>query len=514
MNSDNRLIAKNTLFLYVRTIVVMLITLYTSRVVLKSLGVVDYGIYNVVGGLISIMSFINGAMSASTVRYLTFELGRRDYNRLNIVFCTCIQIHFVIAIFVLLLAETVGLWFFYNEMTIPPERMNSAFVVYQLSVLTGMIGIMNIPYNTLLIAHERMSSFAYITIIDASLKLLVAVSLSLFLFDKLIIYALLMCLVYIFVISIYWRYCKNNFSESKYSFIIDKPLVAEMSKYAFWSLFSNFAFVTYTQGVNILLNIFFGPAVNAARGITVQVQAAVSRFTQGFQSALNPQITKSYAANDRNRLVFLIDTSSRYSFFLVLILSFPILAELDNILHLWLGEVPKHTANFIRITLLSMPIGVLLNPLNIATQATGRIKRFAFVTGFVQIFILPISYIVLKLGGAPESVYAVYLVMTYLNSIVYIYLTCKEVEISMWNYYKRVVARSFAVAFLASILSIGYYFFFYTSSALLSSILNMIIAILSVLVSIYLIGMSKSEKQFVFGYIRRIFRISKYEDYI
>lgn len=495
MKSENILIARNTLFLYIRTVIVLLVSLYTSRVVLQSLGVTDFGIYNVVGSLVTMFCFINGAMSAATLRFLTFELGRKDNDQLSVVFSTSLIIHAVISLFVVLLAETVGLWFLYNKMVIPEERMLAASVVYQISVLTSVVTIMNVPYNSLLIAHEKMSSFAYITILDATLKLAVAISISFFLYDKLILYSILLFAVYVTVIMVYFFYCHSIFPESHFRMVNNKTLIGKMSKFAAWNLFSNLAYVTYTQGVNVLLNMFFGPVVNAARGIAVMVQAAVSKFVDSFQSALNPQITKSYASNDRERLLFLIDTSSRYSFYLILILIFPLFVSIDYILFIWLGNVPAHTANFIRITFLTMPISVLMNSLNIATQATGRVKRFFIITGSLQLLILPLSYITLKIGGSPEAVYLVTLAYTFSISFIYIRVTCSEIHLSMWLFIKKVSIRAYIVALCASILPLIWQYNIPPSMDFGSAVLNMTIAEVSVLCSIIILGMKATERK-------------------
>lgn len=507
MKAENSRIAKNTVFLYLRTIVVLLVSLYTSRVVLQSLGVTDFGIYNVVGGLVTMFTFINGAMAAATLRFLSFEMGRGDDKQLNVVFSTSIFIHVAISIFVVLMAETVGLWFLYHKMIIPPERMFAASIVFQISVLTAVISIMNVPYNSLLIAHERMSSFAYITILDATLKLLVAIGISHYQYDRLILYAILILLTFLTTITIYWVYCHHSFPESHIRLVKDRELITKMSKFAFWNLFSNLAYVTYTQGINVLLNVFFGPVVNAARGIAVQVQAAVAKFLDSFQSALNPQITKSYASNDRERLLFLIDTSSRYSFYLILILIFPLFVSIDYILSLWLGEVPEHTATFVRLTFLTMPVSAMMNSLNIATQATGRVKRFFFVTGSLQLLILPISYIVLKLGGTPESVYIVTFVHVFVTSFVYMYVTCSEIQLSMWFFLKKVAVRAYTVVCCATVIPIVYNLYSPSSTTFWPALLNMVIAEISVLTCIFIIGMRTKERSTLYGFIKK--RVSK-----
>ena len=502
MQSENRRIAKNSMALYIRTIFVMVIALYTSRVVLRSLGVEDYGIYNVVGGLVSIFTFLNGAMYGATIRFITIALGKRDFRQLNTVFCTSIQIHAVISLVVIVLSETIGLWLFYNKMTIPPDRIQVSFFVFQMSLLTAVLSIMNVPYNSLLVAHERMASFAYISILDAALKLLAAISLALFLYDKLVVYSILMFLAFLTIIIIYYVYCRRHFPESKYHFVNETFLAKDMSRFAFWSLFSNLAYATYTQGVNVLLNIFFGPVVNAARAVSVQVQNAVSKFVQSFQSALNPQIVKNYATDNRERLLFLIDTSSRFSFYLLLIIVTPIMVETEWLLQLWLGEVPAHTANFIKITIFCSLIGVMLNPLNIATQATGNIKRFSFVTGCIQLLILPMSYIVLRLGGNPESVYWVYLVVSFILSFIYMHLTCSAINISMIRFIKQVVLKLYSVLIVAAIVPSLYNLYVHSSSSLCASITNMMISEASVFFCVFILGLRSSEKTLAYRVVK------------
>lgn len=502
MKSENSRIAKNTLFLYLRTIVVLVVSLYTSRVVLKSLGVEDYGIYNVVGGLVSMFVFINGAMSAATLRFLTFELGHKDKDRLNVVFSTSVFIHIAIAVLVVLIAETAGLWFLRHKMVIPAERIVAAGIVYQVSILTAVVSIMNVPYNSLLIAHERMSSFAYITILEAMLKLAVAVSISYYQYDRLILYSFLLLAVFLVIIGIYRFYCRRLFPESHVRVVRDKALVAQMSRFAAWNLFSNLAYVTYTQGLNMLLNLFFGPVVNAARGVAVQVETAVRKFVSSFQSALNPQITKSYANNDRERLLFLIDTSSRYSFYLILILIFPLFVSIDYILSLWLEIVPPHTANFIRLTFLAMPISVLTNSLNIATQATGRVKRFFFFTGSLQMLILPLSYVALLMWSHPEIVYIVTFVHSFLTSFVYIHITCSEIGLSMWIYIKKVAMRAYTVAICAAVIPIVYNLCTPSSDTFSSTLLNMAVAELSILGAVFLLGIKDNERSAIYCIVK------------
>ena len=324
ISSNNKRIAKNTLLLYFRMLVTMAVSLYTSRVVLNILGVEDFGIYNVVGGIVAMFGFINGSMTSATQRYLTFELGQNNRTQLTKVFSTSLSIHAIISFLIIVLAETVGLWFLWNKMQIPADRMNAAFWVFQCSVAASVIMIMSVPYNAAIIAHERMSAFAYISIIEVSLKLLIVCFLRYFHTDKLILYAALIVIVQLVIRLCYSWYCNRHFKETKYRWIWDKTLFCEMTGFAGWNLFGNLAAITFTQGLNLLLNMFFGPVVNAARGIAVQAQTAIGQFSSNFQTALNPQITKSYATGDMEYMHGLIFRSAKFSFFLLLLLSLPV----------------------------------------------------------------------------------------------------------------------------------------------------------------------------------------------
>lgn len=316
---NNKRIAKNTLLLYIRMMLTMAVSLYTSRVVLNTLGVEDFGIYNVVGGVVAMFGFLNGAMATTTQRYITFELGRNDFKQLKKIFNISVSIHAFISIIILILAETIGLWFLYNKMTIPVERIDAALWAYQGSIISTIILIMSVPYNALIIAHEKMSTFAYISVLEAVLKLLIVYMLLIGDFDKLKLYALLMCCIQLIIRFIYGNYCKRHFPETKFQLYKDLKLFNNMLAFAGWNLWGNCASITFTQGVNILLNIFFGPIVNAARGITTQVQGAVNQFSWNFQTALNPQITKSYASGDYIYMHKLIFRSSKFTFFFTII---------------------------------------------------------------------------------------------------------------------------------------------------------------------------------------------------
>lgn len=310
-NSNNKRIAKNTLMLYFRMLIIMLVTLYTSRVVLSALGVVDYGIYNVVGGLVTMMGLLNGAMSVSTQRYLTYELGKGDMLRLKQVFSTCMTIFMILSLIVIILAETIGLWFLYNKMVIPEERMDAACYVYQFSILACILSLITNPFNATIIAHEKMDVYAYVSILEVALKLVIVYLLLVIPTDRLITYGILILASQFIVALCYIIYCWKKFSETHYHFYWDKPLFRELISYSGWNLYGSAAGLVKGQGLNILLNMFFNPAVNAARGIAYQINSAITQFFTNFYTAVRPQITKYYATGEINEMTKLVFRSSR-----------------------------------------------------------------------------------------------------------------------------------------------------------------------------------------------------------
>ena len=501
--ANNRRIAKNTLMLYLRMLLIMAVSFYTSRVVLQTLGVVDYGIYNVVGGIVAMFGFLNSAMSSSTQRYLTFELGRGDTERLKKVFVTSMNIHIMISVIVFVLAETIGLWLLYNKMTIPAERFNAAFWVYQCSILSTMIMFISVPYNATIIAHEKMSAFAYISILEVVLKLLIVYLLLIGDIDKLILYAVLMLTVQVIIRFIYNIYCKRHFEETKYSFLFDRPLFKEMLSFSGWNLWGNMAAVAFTQGLNILLNMFFGPVVNAARGVAVQVQQTVTQFSMNFQTAINPQITKSYAIEDYEYMHSLIFRSSRFTFFLLLCICLPVFMEAEALLGIWLKEVPEYSAVFLRIILCVTIVDAVANPLMISAQATGHIKIYQSVVGGILLTILPIAYVVLKLGGNPQSVFIVHLLICTIAFIVRLFIIRPMIRLSLTKYIKEVIVRCAVVGICAGAVSFAVNILL--DSSLFSSIMECCISVLSVAVFSFMIGMTKNERDLIINKIKSKF---------
>lgn len=498
-SQNNKRIAKNTLLLYVRMLFMMGVSLYTSRVVLNTLGVEDFGIYNVVGGVVSMFGFINSAMASGTQRYLTFELGRGDMWQLRKVFSTSVYIHGLISLVIIVLAETVGLWFLYNKMTIPPERMGAAMWVYQMSILASVVMVMSVPYNATIIAHEKMSAFAYISVLEVVLKLVVVYILMIGSADKLILYAILIFAVQLFIRMIYGRYCGKHFEESRIVKIWDGRLFREMLGFAGWNLWGNCAAAAFTQGVNILLNMFFGPVVNAARGVAVQVQGAINQFAFNFQTALNPQITKSYAVRDLDYMHSLIYRSSKFTFFLLLFLSLPVMLETETILRIWLKTVPAYTVPFLRLMLCVTIIDAVANPLMISAAATGRVRLYQSAVGGILLMILPISYLVLKCGGDPTSVFIVHLCVCIVAFTVRLFIIRPMIGLRLWEYFMKVVSRCLSVAAVA--FAVSFVFRILLPHTLPAFVMVCIVCLLSVGMAVYGIGLTKDERKFVLSKI-------------
>lgn len=492
---NNKRIAKNTLLLYVRMLFMMGISLYTSRVVLNTLGIEDYGIYNVVGGIVAMFGFINSSMSSATQRYITFALGKGDIERLQIVFGTTLQIHFLIAGVVILLGETIGIWFLYNKMQIPAERLDAAFWVLQSSILSAAIMIISVPYNSDIIAHEKMSAFAYISILEVILKLIIVYLLVVFSFDKLVLYAFLLLAIQLLIRFCYSFYCKRHFPETKYMHVWDKRLFMEMTSFAGWSLFGNLAGALYGQGVNVLLNVFFGPIVNAARGIAVQVENAILQFTGNFQMALNPQITKSYAQGELNNMHRLMFRSAKFSFYLLFLLSLPVLFETKFILLVWLKQVPPNTVLFLRLMICTSLIYSMANPLIVANQATGKIKMYQAICGSILLLILPISYICLRIGFPAYSVFVVHFIVEMVTQIARMIILRPIIGLHLRDYFHHIYSKVFLVVLLS--LAMPLLIYVWMSAGVERFIVMCICSTVSVAFFSYFCGLSLSEREFI-----------------
>lgn len=495
ISQNNKRIAKNTLFLYFRMFLIMGVSLYTSRVVLQVLGVKDYGLYNVIGGIIAMFGLLNSSMATATQRYLTYESGTQDTIRLQNVFGISKSIHLLIAVIIVLLGETVGLWFFYNKMNIPAIRLDACMWVYQLSIMSAVVMIVSVPYNAAIIAHERMSAFAYISILDVVLRLALVYILYLSNYDRLKVYAILMFLTQLTLRAIYSWYCTRHFDECRARCCLERGLFKEMLSFAGWSVWGNCAVLFQGQGLNLLLNMFFSPVVNAARAIAVQVQYGVNQFCNSLQSAINPQITKSYASGDIDYMSRLIYRSSKFSFLLLWVIILPVYINAEAILQLWLGTVPDYTTIFVKIMLVSILVESLSNPLVVAVSATGRIRRFEIVVSCIIMATLPVSYLFLKLGASPESVFYISLVSSSLALCSRFHYSRKYGLIAFKEYLRKVVLKLLQVLIISLCVS-NLCSLLFDHTILLMIISCIVYAILAV-ISAFIVGLDNNERDFI-----------------
>ena len=499
---DNTRLAKNTVLLYFRMALMLCINLYTSRIVLHTLGVEDYGIYNVVGGVVVMLSFINDSMTASTQRFLSFELGSGNKQKLHEVFATSVNIHLVISLIIIVLGETLGMWFLHDKMIIPPERMTAAEWCLQLSIFTAVLNVLSYPYISAIIAHEKMSSFAYIAILDAILKLLLVYLLLIFDYDRLIFYAILYAAEKLLIRMIYNIYCVRNFEECKYRWFFRKDLFKEMSSFAGWKMWGELAMAFYNQGLDILLNVFFGPIVNAARAAANYVQLAVGNFASNFQVAINPQIMKTYASEQLKETHQLIYKGSRLTFCLLLTICLPLIVETPTVLGLWLKEVPDGSVIFLRLLLIILIIRQGTSTLVTAVAATGKIKKYEVTMGILLVSILPIAYVVLKMGGAPWSVFVVYLVIAVIGYFVSLYLILPMIKLSIKDYIKYSIKRCLLVLMLSLVIPLLMKFLI--DENLLFSILNIILSVILTTIISFKFGLEMSERQAVMKKVKSV----------
>lgn len=504
--SNNKRIARNTLFLYLRMALMMLVNLYTSRVILQVLGVEDYGIYNVIGGVVSLFSVISGSLSTATQRFITFGLGKNDVGYLKRVFSTSIFVHICMAFLIFILAETFGLWFFETKLQIPEDRINVSFWVYQCAIVSSVIMISSIPYNAIIIAHEKMGTFAFVSLFEAFGKLGIVYLLLLFNYDKLMIYAILLVVVQILVASCYFIYCRKNFQETHIIFVKDVKLIKEIASFASWSLMGNAAYVSYTQGLNILLNTFFGPIVNASRGIAVQVQSAINQFVTGFQTAINPQIVKSYASGELSYMHELMFRSARFSFYLLFTVSLPVLIETPIILKFWLTIVPEYSVVFLRLIIITTWINSLANPLIIGVKATGKVKLYECIVGCIMLLILPISYLLLYLGYPPYIVFVVHLCMEIIAQIARVCIAGYLVKFKPSCFMSKVIKKTVIVSLLASFIPLVYYHL--STENIFRFIIICFLSLTCSVITIYCTGLTADERNFLItSYLKIINRI-------
>ena len=498
--SNTKRIAKNTLMLYFRQILILLVSLYTVRVVLNVLGAEDYGIYNVVAGVVTMFSFLSGAMATASQRYFSFDLGKGDNEHLKTTFSVTFQIYVLLAAIVIILAETVGLWFVNHKLVIPAERMAAANWIFQAAIVSFLLTLITTPYMASIIAHENMNVYAYVSIVEALLKLGIVFLLKVLSYDKLIVYGMLLSTVAFINTSIYRLYCHKHYVECKFQFIKDSKLFREIISYSGWNLFGASVGVVKNQIINILLNIYFGAIVNAARAVASQVNSAVISFSQNFSTALRPQIIKSYATERNEECINLVFQGCKFTFFLMYIFSCPLIIEMDLILKIWLKNPPELAVIFTQLALIDAVIDSISYPLMTLAQATGKIKLYQGVVGGILLCNLPIAYIALRFGAPPYIVMIIAICITFVAFIVRLFIVKRLSGLSIKKFVIKTAIPCVIVAICASIfpgffyltLNKGWYSFFFI----------IFVSILCSILSVFFIGMSKNERLIVISKIK------------
>ena len=493
-SGNNKRIAKNTLLLYFRTLLIMAITLYTSRVILNALGVEDYGIYNVVGGVVAMFSLLSGSLSNAISRFITFELGRGDIRRLSVIFSTSVNIQLGLSLLIMVLGAVVGGWFLNTQMNIPEGRTAANWVLY-CSLLMFCVNLVSIPYNASIIAHERMAAFAYVSILEASLKLLICYLIVISPFDKLISYAILLVVVALVIRLVYGVYCNRHFEECRYRPVHDRSLLKQMGSFAGWQFLTNCCWMFNTQGVNILINIFFGVALNAARGVATQVDGSIQQFVNNFMTAVNPQITKDYAAGKLKEMFTLVCRGAKFSYFLLMLFAIPVMLETEYVLTLWLKTVPDHTVTFLRLTIIGSMLNMLGGTGLTACMATGNIKRYSIWISSVGVLVFPLTWVAFKCGLPVESTYIVF-IMVYIGvNIVRLYIMKGLLHFPPVLFVRKVVVPIVIVTPVAVILP------FIVANSFEQSFwrlcLTVVVSLISSSAAIFLIGLTGGERKAV-----------------
>ena len=493
-SSSNKKIAKNTVYMYMRMLFTMIVSLYTSRIVLQTLGEEDFGTYSIVGGVVVLFTFISNAMATGTQRHLSYELGK-EKGDVPTIFSACFRIHFWLSIIIFVLAETIGLWFLNAKMNFPEGRMVVVNWIYQFSILSCMIGVIQTPFTAAIISYEKMSFYAYLSIVDVILKLGIVFLLVIMPWDKLFLYGLLLLLVHVIVFVIYALYALKRLPGITIVRINNSSIYKQLISFSGWSLFGSIANVGYQQGINIIINIFFGVTLNAAVGIANQINSAVSSFMSGFQQALNPQLVQSEASKDRDRQLDLIYKSSKFSFFIVFIIAFPLIVNLNYVLSLWLGQYPAHTDSLSILIIVGLIISCLSGPLWVTIFATGDIKKYQVVVSTVALSIIPIAYFLGLLGGTPEAIYAVRSSNFLLVLIVQLYFLRKLINLKISGFIKSVI---FPVAIIV-VITYGFYagisLCMPSASSFIELICQTVIYVFFIGLLVWGIGLNKLERQ-------------------
>lgn len=499
---EKKRIAINTLMLYFRMVLIMGVALYTSRIVLKVLGVADYGLYNVVGGVVSMFSFLNGSLSSGTSRFITYDIGTGDEKRLRETFNVAFISHLILAAIILVLTETIGLWFVNNKLVFDSSRRLAVNIVYQFSVLTLMLQLTQVPFSADIIAHEKMNIYAYVSIAEVMLKLgmtfLLRINKSI---DNLIFYSAILFFIQLMILGTYRLYCRKHFNESKFLFYKDKSRYKEIFSFSGWDIIGSLCVLTQGQGINILLNMFFGPVVNAARAITYQLEGAFSQLTNNFMTAVNPQIVKSFAVQKYDEMIDLIKDASKYGFFLLAVFLIPVLYKIEYVLQLWLKDVPEQTNVFARIILVMLMIRVLARPVINGTHATGHIKRLNLIAGIAGLLPLPITYILFKLNFPAVCAFiTLFFYGIVANTLETIIFKLEMKEFSIRQYFVSVYIRCILVG--AVIFAIDFFISKYIDGNFLVFVLYYGLSVLINVIVVFVLGLDKNNQKKLISFVK------------
>ena len=489
---NNKRIAQNTILLYFRTILIMIVSLYTSRVILNTLGVEDYGIYQAVGGVVAMFSVISGALSNAISRFITYGIGKGNEYELSKIISTSIIVQVIISVIVLFLCEGLGVWFLNYQMDIPQDRIIAANWVLQCSLITFVVGLLSIPYNACIIAHEHMNAFAYIGISEVLMKLGVVYMLIISPFDKLQTYSILLVVVAIVVCLMYFFYCNRKFSECSKQIVYDRSIFREMIGFAGWNFFSNGAYIFNTQGISILVNVYFGVALNAARGIATQVDGVILQFVNNFTMAINPQITKSYATGDQDRVYYLVCKGARFSYYLLLIFALPFLFETERILYLWLKVVPSFTTIFVRLSLIGMLVTCLGTTGYTACMATGHIKKYVLWITLLGSLVFFFTWCAYYIGCSVVATYWIYIIVYILVQVARLELMKQMLNFQPSIWLKEVLGKIWLPTVLALLLPSACLYLFPESNIRL--VTNVFLCLMSSGIFIYCLGLTDGER--------------------
>ena len=505
ISSNNRLIARNTVFLYIRMTVALIVSLYTTRALLNNLGVEDYGINNVVAGFVTMFAFLNTSFVATIQRFYNFELGKSGMDGVYKVYFTSVMIQIALVFIVIASAETVGLWYLNHKMVIPVERLSAARLLFHCSILSMSLTIIQVPFSAVIMAFEKLDYYAIVGVLDILLKLFIVIVLKLFDGDRLELYAILLLGVSIIVFVLYFVYAKRRIISGRIRIVYDKTLLKEMLVFSGWGIFGSFAQVVRNQGINIILNLFFGPIVNAARGISFQVKGALSGFIANTSLSVRPQLVSSYAEGNTSRSINLMYSISKINFLILYLLALPICLEMDFVLHLWLGSnVPDYTIVFSRLILVISLIDVFNGPVTMIMYASGKIGFYNLITSFIGLLVLPASYFILKAGYPPYSVYFMSLFVSITVQVASVFVMKKTIKVSIYDYLHGVVFPSFLV--LLCSLPIALVPFFVLQKSLIRVIVVGIISIVAVGFIGYFIGLNRGERQLLNSFVDRLIK--------